>query len=137
MEAHSCKEGPETGHPRRSLDLAECRGVGRDALEAALPGLPNLAELALDGNPEVDDGALQAIAGACPRLRRLSVANCAEVGEAGLRALAAGAPKLAALVADDCGRAGDGALLALAEACPQLEVRRPWEYCCADGVTVL
>ena len=51
----------------RSLDLAECRGVGMDALLAALAGLPNLAELALDGNPEADDGALGALAAACPR----------------------------------------------------------------------
>lgn len=107
----------------RSLDLAECRGVGMDALLGALEAAPNLAELALDGNPEVDDGALGALAAACPRLRRLSVANCGGVGEAGLAAAARGLPALVGLVADDCGRAGDGALLALAEACPRLEVR--------------
>ncbi|KAK9831384.1 hypothetical protein WJX81_008255 [Elliptochloris bilobata] len=105
----------------RALDLAECRGVGKDALLAALAQAPNVAELALDGNPEVDDAALAAIAQACPHLRRLSVANCAGVGEAGLAAAARALPSLTALVADDCGRAGDAALLALAEACPRLE----------------
>ena len=118
----------------RSLDLAECRGVGRDTLLAALARLPHLAELALDGNPEVDDGALALIAQACPRLRRLSVANCAGVGEAGLAAAARALPGLAALVADDCGKAGDGALLALAEACPRLEVRQKGLMKCAGQI---
>ena len=120
---HAARSAP-TRAARRALDLSECRGVGRAALAAALPALPALADLALDGNPEADGALLAAAAAACPRLRRLSVAKCAGVAEAGLVALAGAAPGLAALVADDCGGVGDGALLALAEGCPRLEVRR-------------
>jgi len=99
-----------------SLDLTDCRGVAPAALAAALPRLPALERLVIDGWGEADDALIATIASAAPALTELS-ARCADVGDDGVVALAAGRPGLTALALDDAFRLTDAALAALAERC--------------------
>ncbi|KAG2483984.1 hypothetical protein HYH03_017151 [Edaphochlamys debaryana] len=103
------------------LNLADCRGVGADALVAALPRLPGLRSLRLDAIPEVDDSVLSAAA-LLPALTHLGLRCCTAVTDAGLTALAAGrGGALQGLTLDECGgRVTDAGVAALAGQCVAL-----------------
>ncbi|PNW75825.1 hypothetical protein CHLRE_12g559050v5 [Chlamydomonas reinhardtii] len=107
------------------LNLADCRGLGAEALAAALPRLQQLRSVRLDLIPEVDDAVLVALATRLPHLAELSLRCCQAVSDAGLRALAASArgPHLELLRIDECGgRVTDAGLAALASQCRALKV---------------
>lgn len=115
------------GQPRHShLNLQDCRGIGADALRSALPKMPSLRSLVLDGLSEVDDAVVKALA-AAPELHEVSLNMCGGVGDEGLEALAAGCPQLEALHLDECKRVTDRGLAAVADGCRglrALSVRR-------------
>ena len=121
----------------RVLDLSNCRGVGSEALRAALacpPSFPQLHTLRLQGLQELSDALLADIVLALPQLRCLDLYRCAAITDAGLRGVAAACShRLTGLVLDDVARVTDRGLLAVAEACMVLEVRRwgvlAWHLC--------
>jgi len=69
-----------------SLDLGRCSRITDRGLLAGLSGVPELAELRLDGLVEVTGAAFEALAarGALPKLVSLSLAGCSSVRDWGL-----------------------------------------------------
>lgn len=102
------------------MSLANCRGVGMEELKAALPKLPKLQSLNLDGMQLVDDEVLAAAA-AAPGLQDLSICYT-QVTDAGLAALVLACPGLQGLRLDECMRVTDAGLKAVTEGCHDLRV---------------